>query len=225
MSNLLVRTFLGFAFLMAVLGLILFGTAGTTDFWQAWVYLADFALCTILITLYLIKNDQELLAGRVQAGPTAETQRNQQIIQSLASLFFLAMIVVPGLDHRYGWSNVPPLLSWIGDAFVALGFYAVFRVFRENSYTRATIEVSAEQKVISTGPYSLVRHPMYAGAGILVIFTSIALGSWWGVPFAIALMLVIVLRLLDEEKFLVANLSGYEAYRQKVRYRLIPGVW
>lgn len=225
MSNLMVRTFLGFAFLMIVLALVLFGAAGTLDFWQGWVYLADFALCTVLITLYLIKNDQELLEGRVQAGVVAETQRSQQIIQSLASLFFLALFIVPGLDHRYGWSSVPPLLSWIADGFVGLGFYAVFRVFRENSYARGTVEVSAGQTVISTGPYSVVRHPMYAGAGVLVLFTSIALGSWFGLPFAILLMLVIAARLLDEEKLLATNLNGYEAYRQQVRCRLIPFVW
>src|SRR5262249_36036193 len=129
------------------------------------------------------------------------------------------------LDYRYGWSNVPPVLSLIADGFVALGFYIVFLVFRTNTYTRATVEVSEGQKVITTGPYAVVRHPMYAGAGILVIFTSIALGSWFGIPFAILLMLVIVVRLLDEEKFLAANLNGYNEYQQAVHYHLIPYVW
>jgi protein-S-isoprenylcysteine O-methyltransferase Ste14 len=175
--------------------------------------------------VYLAKNDRELLEGRVKAGVVAETRKSQQIIQSLASLLFLAIFILPGLDRRNGWSNVPSILSLIADGLVALGFYAVFRVFRENSYARGTVEVSEHQKVISTGPYAIVRHPMYAGAGILVIFTSIALGSWLGVPFAIALMLTIVVRLLDEEKFLAANLNGYEQYRQTVRYRLIPFVW
>lgn len=225
MNNLIVKTILGFAFLMVVLAIALFVPAGSISFWQAWVYLAVFAGCTILITLYLIKNDRELLAGRVQAGPVAETQRSQQIIQSLASLFFLGLFIVPGLDYRFGWSNVPPVVSLIADGFVILGFYIVFLVFRENSYTRGTIAVSAEQKVVSTGPYSLVRHPMYAGAFLLLIFTGVALGSWVAVPFAIPLILVIVVRLLDEEKFLQANLSGYKAYLTKVRYRLVPYLW
>src|SRR5215510_6345993 len=138
MDNLLIRTFLGFAFLMIVLALALFIPAGSLAYWRAWVYLADFALCTTLITVYLIKNDRELLAGRVQAGPVAETQKNQQIIQSLASLFFIALFIVPGLDYRNGWSHVPPILSLIADLFVGLGFGIVFLVFRENSYTRAT---------------------------------------------------------------------------------------
>src|SRR5947208_272904 len=128
MSNLLTRTILGFAFLMVVLAVALFVPAGSVNFWQGWVYLAVFAGCTILITLYLVKNDQELLAGRVQAGPVAETQRSQQIIQSLASLFFIGLFVVPGLDYRFGWSNVPPLVSLIGDGFVILGFFIVFLV-------------------------------------------------------------------------------------------------
>lgn len=225
MSGLIVRTFLGFAFLMLVMGLAIFLPAGSTAYWQGWVYLADWAICTILITAYLIRNDRELLAGRVKAGPVAETRKFQQVIQGLASLFFIGLFVVPGLDHRFNWSHVPPALSWIALGFVALGFYFVFLVFRENSYTRGTIEVSAEQKVITSGPYSLVRHPMYAGASVLLIFTPIALGSWVGIPFAIPIILVVAVRLLDEEKFLSANLSGYEEYRQKVRYRLIPFVW
>ncbi|HJR78664.1 MAG TPA: isoprenylcysteine carboxylmethyltransferase family protein [Anaerolineales bacterium] len=225
MDNLIIKTVSGFAFLMLVLALALFLPAGSLYFWQAWVYLAVFAACTILITAYLIKNDRELLAGRVQAGPVAETQRTQQIIQSLASLFFIGLYIVPALDFRFGWSNVPPVVSLISDGIVALGFYFVFLVFRENSYTRATIDVSAGQKVITTGPYALVRHPMYAAAMLLMIFTPVALGSWVAVPFSIPLLLVIAARLLDEERFLKANLSGYDEYCQKVRYHLVPFLW
>jgi protein-S-isoprenylcysteine O-methyltransferase Ste14 len=210
---------------MLVLALALFLSAGSLNFWHAWVYLAVFAGCTILITAYLVRNDRELLAGRVQAGPVAETQRSQQIIQSLASLFFIGLFIVSGLDFRFGWSNMPPVVSLIANGLVALGFYLVFLVFRENSYTRATIEVSAEQKVITTGPYALVRHPMYAGAMLLLIFTPLALGSRVAVPFSIPIILVIVARLLEEEKFLKANLRGYEEYCQKVRYHLVPFLW
>jgi protein-S-isoprenylcysteine O-methyltransferase Ste14 len=225
MNNLLVRTFVGFAFLIVIMALALFIPAGSLSFWQGWLYLADFAVCTILITVYLIQNDRELLEGRVKAGPVAEGQKSQQIIQGLAGLCFIALFIVPGLDFRNGWSHMPAVLNWIGAALVAIGFTIVYRVFRENSYTRATIEVSAEQKVITTGPYSVVRHPMYAGAGLLVLFTPITLGSWLGIPFAILLMLVIVVRLLDEEKFLAAHLSGYTEYCKQVRYHLIPSVW
>ncbi len=225
MSNLIVKAILGFLALVVTLALALFLSAGSLRFWQAWVYLAVFSICVILITLYLARYDPRLLASRVQAGPTAETQKSQQVIQSFASLFFIALFIIPGLDFRFHWSSVPTGLSLIADGIVALSLFIVFLVFRENTYTSATVEVTKEQKVTSSGPYSLVRHPMYAGAFLLLIFTPLALGSWVGVPFALPVMAVIVIRLLEEEKFLAANLSGYEEYRQKVRYRLIPFVW
>ena len=225
MEKLIGRTILGFVFLMLVLAMALFIPAGGITFWQAWAYLSVFAGCTILITLYLIKNDRELLAGRVKAGPVAEPKRSQQILQSLASLFFIGLFIIPGLDFRFHWSNISAILSLIADGFVVIGFFMVFLVFKENSYTRGTIEVTSGQKVITTGPYHLVRHPMYAGAMLLIIFTPFALGSWVAVPFAIPLILVIIARLLEEEKILVADLGGYKEYQQKVRYRLIPFIW
>jgi protein-S-isoprenylcysteine O-methyltransferase Ste14 len=225
MGNLIVKSMLGFAFLMLVLALILFISAGSLRFWQAWIYLAVFALCTLLITAYLFKYDQELLAGRVKAGPVAETQQRQQIIQSLASLFFIGLFVVAGLDFRFHWSDVPPVVSLIADGFVIVGFWVVFLVFRENSYTRGTIEVSQEQQVITSGPYRIVRHPMYAGASLLLIFSPLALGSWVALPLPVLLILVIMVRLLAEERFLQTDLSGYEEYCQQVRYHLIPFIW
>lgn len=225
MSKLISKTIAGFLFLMLILALALFIPAGSLSYWQAWVYLADWAVCVILITAYLIKNDQELLAGRVQAGPVAETQKSQKIIQSLAALFFIGLFIVPGLDYRFGWSNVPPILSLIADGFVAVGFCIVFLTFKENSYTRGTLEVSAEQQVITSGPYRFVRHPMYAGALFMLIVTPLALGSWVALPFSLPLILVIAARLLDEEKLLKKDLTGYSAYCQKVRYHVVPYAW
>jgi protein-S-isoprenylcysteine O-methyltransferase Ste14 len=225
MAGLLVKAFLGLAFLLIILALALFLPAGTTDFWQAWVYLGVFGVCTVLITANLVVRDPGLLERRVRGGPAAETQKSQQIIQSLASLFFVALYVVAGLDRRFGWSYVTPAVSLISDAVVALGFFIVFLVFRENSFTSATIEVAAEQKVISTGPYAAVRHPMYAGAFLLLLATPLALGSLVALPLPIPLILVIIARLMDEERFLSANLAGYEAYRERVKYRLVPYVW
>jgi len=225
MRNLLTQTIFGFAFLMLMLALALFLPAGSLRFWQAWVYLAVFAGCTLLITAYLFKYDQKLLASRVKAGPMAEAQKSQQLLQSLASLFFLALFIVPGLDFRFHWSPVPPTVSLLADGFVALGFYLVFLVFRANSYTSAVIEVTEEQPVITTGPYRVVRHPMYAGALVLLLFTPLALGSWVALPCLLPLIGVIVVRLLEEEEFLLANLTGYADYCRQVRYRLIPFVW
>ena len=225
MHNLILKSFLGLVFLVLVLALALFLSAGSLGFWQAWVFLAVWTLCVPLITAYLAKYDQKLLASRTQAGPVAETQKVQQVIQGFASLFFIGLFIVPGLDFRFHWSAVPPLLSWIADGFVALGFFFVFLVFRENSYTSAVIEVADEQKVISTGPYSLVRHPMYAGASLLLLFAPLALGSWVAIPFPWPLILVVAVRALEEEKFLTKSLNGYAEYCQKVRYRLIPFIW
>lgn len=225
MNNLIVKSFLGLIFLVLCLALALFLSAGSLNFWQAWVFLAVWTLCVVLITAYLIRFDQRLLASRVQAGPTAETQKVQQIIQGFASLFFIGLFIIPGLDFRFHWSVVPPIVSWVSDAIVVLGFFIVFLTFRENSFTSAVIEVSNEQRVIDTGPYRVVRHPMYAGAILLLLFTPLALGSWIAIPFPLPLILVVAIRSMEEEKFLRANLKGYEAYCQKVRYRLLPFVW
>jgi len=225
MSSLILKSIAGFLFLMFCLGLALFIPAGSLSYWQAWVYLAVWAVCVIPITVYLAIKDPDLLAGRVKAGPVAETQKSQQVIQSLASLFFILLYIVAGLDYRFHWSHMPPALSLVADGVVALGFFIVFLVFKENSYTRATIEVSEEQKVITTGPYRVVRHPMYAGAFLLLVFTPLALGSWVALPFPIPLFLVIAVRAVEEEKFLAVNLNGYKEYCQKVRYRLVPYIW
>ncbi len=225
MLSLLVRSLAGLLFLLGVLALALFASAGTLDYWQAWLYLALFASCVILITGYLVAYDRRLLESRLNVGPAAETRRPQQVIQIFASLFFLLLYVVPGLDHRFGWAHVALLLSLISDGLVALSFFIIFLVFRENSFTSAIVEVSSEQRVISTGPYRLVRHPMYSGALLLLLFTPLALGSWVGLPFALPVIAVIVMRLLDEEKFLRLRLAGYDEYRRRVPYRLIPWVW
>ncbi len=225
MPNLILRTVAGFIFLVAMLGLALFGSAGTLSYWQAWVYLAVFSVCVICITVYLAIKDRRLLERRVNAGPTAETQRVQQVIQGFASVFFLGIYIVAGLDRRFGWTHVPAVLSALSDLMVVLGLYIVFLVFRENSYTSAIIEVADRQRLVSTGPYGMVRHPMYSGALLMMLFTPLALGSWVALPMVLPLVGVIVARLFVEERFLASGLAGYEDYRRQVRYRLIPWVW
>lgn len=223
--TLILQAIAGFLFLMLVMGAALFVSAGTLAFWQAWLYLAVFGGCTILITVYLALYDRELLAGRVQAGPVAETRPLQRAIQSMASVLFLAMYIVSGLDHRFSWSHIPPWVSIVCEILVAVGFFIVFLVFRENRYTRGTIEVSAGQQVVSTGPYRWVRHPMYAGALLLLLFTPPALGSLVAIPLVLPLAGVLIVRIRDEERLLADTLDGYAEYRQTVRYRLIPFIW
>ncbi len=225
LASLIIRSIAGLLFLLLMLALALFASAGTFAYWRAWLYLAVFGGCVFLITAYLFVRDRRLLESRLNVGPVAETQRSQQVIQAFASVFFLLLFIIPGLDHRFGWSHVPAALSVLADLLVAIGLFIVFLVFRENSFTSAIIEVSNEQQVVSTGPYGIVRHPMYSGAMLLLVFTPLALGSWVDLPFAIPVILVIVVRLLAEEKFLAGSLRGYDEYRRKVRWRLLPGVW
>lgn len=223
--RLLQKTCAGFAQLALMMALLLFVPAGTLHYWQAWAFLAVFLGASLAITAYLFRHDRELLERRLRAGPSAETEASQKIIQAFAGLVFIAALVVPALDHRFGWSHLPLPVVLAGDVLVALGFLIVFRVFRVNTFTASTIEVAAEQQVITTGPYALVRHPMYAGALLLFLGIPLALGSLWGLLVFVPALLVLVWRLVDEEKFLVDNLAGYEAYRRKTRYRLIPHIW
>ena len=225
MTNLAGRTLFGFAALMLVLALALFVPAGTLDFWPGWVWLFIFAASSALITAYLWQKDPLLLERRVHAGPTAEKEQRQRLIQVVASVAFIGLIVLPPLDHRFAWSHVPPTIVIIGDVTVAVGFFIIFLVFRENTFTSATIEVAADQQVVSSGPYRGIRHPMYAGALLMLLATPLALGSWWGLVMFIPMAFAIIWRLIDEEQFLAKNLHGYNDYCHRVRYRLIPGIW
>ena len=212
-------------FLLLVMAALLFLPAWTSNYWQAWVFLAVFGASAAAITLYLTRNDPQLLARRVYAGPTAEKETSQKIIQTITSIGFAALLVVSALDHRFAWTPLPPYVSLAGDALVALGFLIIFFVYKENTFASATIEVAPEQKVISTGLYKLVRHPMYMGAFFLFVGIPLSLGSLWAL-FVIALMMpALIWRLLDEEKFLVRNLPGYAEYQNMVRHRLVPFIW
>jgi protein-S-isoprenylcysteine O-methyltransferase Ste14 len=225
MNALNAKAFFSLVVLILVMAALIFPPAGTLNYWQAWLFLAVYFASSLAITLYLMKKDPTLLQRRMRGGPTAERQTVQKIIMSLASLGFIGLLVVSALDHRLGWSHVSPPMELIGDALVVLGFLGVLRVFNENTYTSSTIELAADQRVISTGPYALIRHPMYAAALSMLIGIPIALGSYFGLIIFVAIGGVVIWRLLDEEKYLAANLSGYPDYQKKVPHRLIPGIW
>lgn len=225
MNNLGKKTVLGFTQLIAVLGILLLAPAWTLDYWQAWVYLCVFATSAALITAYLWKNDPKLLERRINAGPGAEKETRQKLVQLLASFVFIGAMILPSLDHRLSLSTVPLTVVVAGDLLVALGFLIVFLVFKENTFTAATIAVTPGQKVVSTGPYAVVRHPMYSGALVMLLGTPLALGSWWGLLMFIPMVLAIAWRAHEEERFLFKYLPGYKEYCQTVRYRLIPFVW
>lgn len=224
-SSLTAKALLGMGWLAMVMAAAVFLPAGTWRYAAGWVFLAVFFGCALAVTLYLVRNDPALLQRRVEAGPVAEARPRQKVIQALASLAFVALIVVPAVDRRFAWSHVPLAIIAFGDLLVGVGFLVVFRVFRANSFASATIEVGHAQRVIETGPYAHVRHPMYAGALILLTGVPLALASFWGLLMLVPFTAVIVWRLLDEERVLSQDLPGYAAYVQKVRFRLIPGIW
>jgi protein-S-isoprenylcysteine O-methyltransferase Ste14 len=225
MNILKIKAFGGLLFLLLFMAVLLFIPARTADYWQAWVFLFVYFSASLAVTLYLMKKDLKLLERRMKGGPSAEKEATQKIIMLLNSLGFVGLIVVSGLDHRYTWSHMSPYVALAGDVLVLLGWLIIFFVFKENTFASTIIELSPDQKVISTGPYALVRHPMYAGGLLLFVGMPIALGSWWGVLVFVAMMPALIWRLIDEEKFLARNLHGYLAYQKKVRYRLIPLVW
>jgi protein-S-isoprenylcysteine O-methyltransferase Ste14 len=225
MSNLRTKALVALLLLFLAMAALLFIPPWTLDYWQAWTFLSVYFAASAAITLYLMKKDPQLLARRMSGGPAAEKLPAQKIIMSLTSLGFIGLLVVPALDRRFAWSYLPPGAALAGDALVGIGFLGIFLVFRENSFTSATIELAPDQKVISTGPYALVRHPMYATALVMLLGIPIALGSSWGLFVFVAFVPALLWRLFDEEKFLVKNLPGYREYQAKVRYRLIPRVW
>lgn len=223
-------TTLGKGLVSAVFGLVAFGLllflpAGTFHYWQAWVFLAVFALCTWIPSVYLLRTNPAALERRMRAGPLAETRPLQRIVITVVFVCFPAMFVVSALDRRFGWSPVPATVSLLGDVLVAIGLGVAMVVVIQNGYAAANITVEADQKVVSTGLYALVRHPMYTGNIIMMVGVPPALGSYWGLVFVLPGLVVLVLRIRDEEQLLGQELSGYRDYTRRVRYRLLPRVW
>lgn len=225
MKDLHRKALIGILRTFVVLVAVVFLPVWTLRYWQGWACLAAFFVPACIITVYVSKNDPALLERRLKAGPKAEKETGQKIVQAVASVVFLADFTIPAFDHRYGWSSVPAYAAVAGDLMMVLGFIIVFAVFKANSYTSGIIEVAEDQKVISTGPYALVRHPMYTGGLIMLFGIPLALGSWWGMLINLPMTAAVVWRMLDEERFLVRKLQGYAEYLETVRYRLVPFVW
>ncbi|HWS90960.1 MAG TPA: isoprenylcysteine carboxylmethyltransferase family protein [Mycobacterium sp.] len=210
---------------LVVLGLMLFFPAGTFKYWQAWVFLAVVVLSTWIRSIYLLRTNPVALQRRMRGGPTAETRMAQKVVIAGLYLSLAAMVVVSALDHRFGWSPVPTAVCLVGDVLVAVGLGVMALVVIQNSYAAATVRVEAGQTVVSTGLYGLVRHPMYTGNLIMMVGIPLALGSYWGLVFVVPGLIVLASRIRDEEKLLQKDLDGYREYTQKVRYRLVPGMW
>ena len=210
---------------LPILVLMLFAPAGSLRFWQGWLFAFVFMASTITIGLYFSKHDPKLIERRIKAGPSAEKEPAQKIIIFLVMVAFVLLLIVPGLDYRWHWSDVPTWLVLVANGAIVLSFVIFFVVLKQNSYAASTVTVEPGQPVVSTGVYGVVRHPMYAGALLLTGAIPLALGSYWGLLVALAALPALIWRLLDEERVLARDLPGYVDYCRRVRYRLIPFVW
>ena len=215
----LVRVGIAVAFLLA----LLIVPAGTVRYWQAWAWLAVVLLPMLAFGVYLLFKDPALLERRMH---TRESEKPQTLMVKLSLIWAVISFLVPGLDRRFGWSNVPANIVIASLVLVFLGYLMIIMVLRENSFASRVIEVDKDQTVIDTGPYAVVRHPMYLGSIVLYGFTPLALGSFWALlPFWLFIPIITFLRIPNEEEVLKRELPGYEEYMQKVKYRLLPGVW
>ncbi len=207
------------------LAALIFAAAGTVSYWQGWLFLVTFIGSSVALGLYFARHDPALVERRMKGGVSAEQEPAQKIIIALLMAGLLLMILVPALDRRWHWSAVPAWLTLFANAGIVASFVIFFFVMKQNSYAAATVGVEAEQPVISTGLYGVVRHPMYAGALLLTVCMPLALGSLWSLLLSVLVVPVLVWRLTDEERVLARDLPGYADYCWRVRYRLIPGAW
>ena len=224
MSNALRVTLSSVASLVGFM-LLLFLPAGTLNYWQGWAFLGVFALVSLDPTIYLGRVDPATVERRMHAGPTAETRPVQKAVVTGIVLSFTGMLVVAGLDRRFGWSSVPTAVSVLGDVMVAVGLGTAMLVVFQNRYAAANIIVEKDQPLVTTGLYGVVRHPMYSGSVVMMIGMPLALGSYWALLVAVAALVLLVIRIVDEEKMLSQELTGYRDYMQKVHYRLVPLAW
>lgn len=222
-SRLILRFFLA----MPVLAAAFFIPAGTWRYWQGWMVLATFGAVFVAAVGYFYQHDREALERRLRSKEQVIEQK--RVVKLLKAVYFGA-ILIPGFDQRLGWSRevigaMPPWLSVLSEVFVVLGSALIFWVIKVNSFAGRTIEVEAGQKVISSGPYARVRHPMYSGMALFLLFMPLALGSYVASPVFALTIPIFVFRLLNEERFLQRELPGYSGYCLRTRFRLVPHVW
>lgn len=221
-NDLVKKMILRFSFVPLFIGVLTLLPAGTFNYWQVYLYFSVIVIPMIFVLFYFLKRDPKFLERRAKG---TEKVKEQKLIQILNLPVFITAFIIPGLDRRFGWSDIPVEVIIATDIVILCGYLFIFLVFRENSYASRIIEIDSGQKVISTGFYSVVRHPMYLGVMIMYLPTPLALGSYWGLIPISLLPVTLVLRILNEEKILRDNLEGYNDYCLKTRYRLIPYIW
>lgn len=214
--------FLRAALALPIMAIIIIGPAGNWGYWQGWMYILTLIIPMFFMFAYLLRNDPALLERRMRMREKEAVQRR---IISLSYIYFLVAFILPGLDVRFGWSHVPPFVSIITDILVFAGYMIFFWVLVTNSFVSRVVEVESNQRVISSGPYALVRHPMYSGVIIMYLASPVALGSYWALVPALLIVPLLIARIFNEEQVLLCDLPGYKEYTQSVVFRLIPGVW
>mgnify|MGYP001073464739 CR=1 FL=1 len=223
-SNLLMKIIIRVLLIFVFLALLFFLAAGSLRYTEAWIYIIVLFVAALFVIAYFYKKDPDFIASRLLK--RREKEQMHKSIQNIFSIVLLIGLLIPGFDFRFNWSHVPMSVVFVSDILVFLGYMLIARVMEENRYASAIIQVSEEQKIIETGPYKIVRHPMYTGGLIFMLFTPLALGSYWAViPFFISTVLALILRIISEEKLLIAHLPEYPDYCQKTKYRLIPLIW
>lgn len=211
-----------FSLLFIALGAVYFLTAGTFKYWEAWAYMITIFIPMIIFLGYMFRHDPKFLERRMKI---KEKRKKQKLIVTLGTLPILLAFILPGFDERFGWSDISLSITIMGIVLVFLSYLMILYVFKTNSYAARVVEVEKEQKVITSGPYARVRHPMYVGVIIMYIASPVALGSYWALIPALSIIPVIVARIEDEEKELQESLEGYKEYIQKVKHKLLPGIW
>ncbi|NJC96116.1 MAG: isoprenylcysteine carboxylmethyltransferase family protein [Anaerolineae bacterium] len=205
-----------------MIGALLLLPAGTFDYWQAWAWLATLFIPMSISLVYLMKIDPALLERRTR---TNETRPEQRRLIMASVVYLLIVFILPGFDVRYGWSNVPAWLSLAADGVVLASYLLYVLVLKTNTFASRVIEVEQGQQVITSGPYALVRHPMYLAMILMTTATPLALGSYWAMLPSVAFILLLAARIKNEEELLMTELKGYREYTEKTRHRLFPGVW
>lgn len=223
-NNLAIKTYISSAVLMIVLAIITFISAGTIQFMRGWILIFAIGIPSFLISQFSLKSSPNLSARRLKGGPTSERRGVQKILQLINGISYFLVLVIGGLNMRFGWPEISKIFIIIGICIMLLGYFGVYRVFKENEYASATIGVEENQKLIETGPYAIVRHPMYTATSIILVGMPLVLGSYLAFLPVIILLLGVYLRAVDEEKNLIAEMPGYSDYVSRVKYRFIKGI-
>lgn len=205
-----------------IVALLIFMPAGTFDFNNGWLLMGILFIPMFIMGIVMWLWCPDLLRRRLDS---KEKRHTQQGVVKFSGLIFIAGFVVAGLDYRWGWSAMPHWLPLVSAALFLIGYALYGEVMRENMWLSRTIHIEDDQKVVTTGLYSIVRHPMYAATLLMFLPIPIILGSWWAIPIFSLYIPIIVCRILDEESLLLNDLSGYTEYCNKLRWRLIPFVW